>query len=78
MPSAYIYTFNDFPVSAASLYVPEGSLEAYKAKGPWNSFGKIIALDDVLRGDLNGDGEVNMSDVMFLVQRILNGKFPNE
>ena len=53
-------------------------MEAYKAKGPWNSFGKIIALDDVLRGDLNGDGEVNMSDVMFLVQRILNGKFPNE
>ena len=33
---------------------------------------------DPLRGDLNGDGEVNMSDVMFLVQKILNGKFPDE
>ena len=31
-----------------------------------------------IRGDLNGDGEVNMSDVMFLVQKILNGKFPDE
>ena len=53
-------------------------MAAYKDATPWNSFGKIIALDDALRGDLNGDGEVNMSDVMFLVQRILNGKFPNE
>ncbi len=31
-----------------------------------------------VRGDLNGDGEVSMSDVMFLIQRILNGKFPDE
>lgn len=30
------------------------------------------------RGDLNGDGVIDMSDVMFLVNRILNGKFPDE
>ncbi len=29
-------------------------------------------------GDMNGDGEVNMSDVMFIVNKILNGKFPDE
>ena len=29
-------------------------------------------------GDVNGDGEVGMSDVMYLVQKILNGKFPDE
>ena len=33
---------------------------------------------DAPRGDLNGDGEVHMSDVMFLVNKILNGKFPDE
>ena len=33
---------------------------------------------DAPRGDLNGDGDVNMSDVMFLVNKILNGKFPDE
>ena len=33
---------------------------------------------DAPRGDLNGDGEVSMPDVMFLVQKILNGKFPDE
>jgi hypothetical protein len=31
-----------------------------------------------IRGDLNNDGVIDMSDVMFLVQRILNGKFPDE
>lgn len=31
-----------------------------------------------LRGDLNGDGVVNMPDAMFIVNHILNGKFPDE
>lgn len=31
-----------------------------------------------IRGDLNDDGVIDMSDVMFLVQKILNGKFPDE
>lgn len=31
-----------------------------------------------LRGDLNGDGKVGMPDIMYLVQKILNGKFPDE
>ena len=29
-------------------------------------------------GDVNGDGEVDMSDVMFIVNKILNRKFPDE
>ena len=31
-----------------------------------------------LRGDLNGDGDVNLPDAMFIVNKILNGKFPDE
>ena len=31
-----------------------------------------------LRGDLNGDGTVSMPDAMFIVNKILNGKFPDE
>ena len=31
-----------------------------------------------LRGDVNLDGEVGMPDVMFIVNYILNGKFPDE
>ncbi len=31
-----------------------------------------------IRGDLNGDGVVSMPDAMFIVNKILNGKFPKE
>jgi hypothetical protein len=31
-----------------------------------------------LRGDVNEDGEIGMPDIMFLVQYILNGNFPDE
>ena len=31
-----------------------------------------------IRGDVNNDGVVNMPDVMFIVNKILNGKFPDE
>ena len=30
------------------------------------------------RGDVNNDGAVNMPDAMFIVNKILNGKFPDE
>lgn len=31
-----------------------------------------------LRGDLNGDGKVGMPDIMYLVQKVLTGSFPDE
>ena len=31
-----------------------------------------------IRGDLNGDGVVSMPDAMYIVNKILNGKFPDE
>ncbi len=31
-----------------------------------------------IRGDVNGDGKVDMDDVKYLVQKILNGKYPDE
>ena len=30
----------------ATLHVPTGSIESYKATAPWSSFGKIVALTD--------------------------------
>ena len=32
----------------------------------------------LIRGDANGDGVINMQDVMFIVNYILKGKFPDE
>ena len=31
-----------------------------------------------IRGDLNGDGEVGMPDIMFIAQKMLTGSFPDE
>ena len=33
--------------------------------------------DNVVRGDINGDGVVNMADVMFIINYIKNGKYPD-
>ena len=40
---------------------------------------KVIAINsDAVRGDVNGDGKVGMPDAMFIVNKMLNGKFPDE
>ena len=57
-------TFYKVNVAIATLYVPEESIEEYKTTAPWNSFGTIVALPDFLRGDVNGDGEVNVGDLV--------------
>lgn len=36
--------FNSSPVASATLHVPEGSLDSYKATSPWNEFGNIVAI----------------------------------
>jgi hypothetical protein len=33
---------------------------------------------DEKAADVNGDGEIGMPDIMFIVNYILNGKFPNK
>ena len=72
-------TFSNVPLSSATLHVPEASKEAYKTTEPWSRFGSIVAIPDAsIRGDVNGDGKVDMDDVKYLVQKILNGKFPDE
>ena len=57
------------------FFTPSGGNDLYKFSVN-NSGGG--GQGEGVRGDLNGDGEVGMPDVMFLIQRILNGKFPDE
>ena len=145
--------FANSGIQFATLYVPEISVDGYKATEPWSGFGNIRALSgenpetpkcstptisyvdgkllfscetegaeihyeygskgvgsdasikkitvtvyakkdgfensDVatkeidlgtsgIRGDVNNDGVVSMPDAMFIVNRMLNGKFPDE
>ena len=57
------------------FFTPSGGNDLYKFSVN-NSGGG--GSGESVRGDLNDDGEVNMQDVMFLVNKILNGKFPDE
>ena len=56
-----------------TLHVPVGCIDAYTAKG-WDRFAHII--DDlpneaIVLGDVNGDGEVNVTDVALIVENIM-------
>lgn len=39
-------SFNGSPVETATLYVPEGAVDAYNTKTPWSSFGTITSLNN--------------------------------
>ena len=71
VPSAYSrYYGNAFDASIANstLHVPAASIDSYKTKYPWSSFGKIVALTeeetgiDELKGE-NGKRETPVFDL---------------
>ena len=45
VPVATYWAFQDSYIDYATLHVPANSLEAYKAKSPWNTFKDIVPLD---------------------------------
>jgi len=45
VPSAGSFVFYESPISSATLHVPAGSVDAYKAKYPWSGFGSIVAIE---------------------------------
>ena len=66
-------SFGTFPTSQAmTLYVPRGSKAAYQTASGWKDFSSIIEFDDIIKGDANGDGEVNVSDIVEIVNYIMN------
>ena len=61
-------TFSNY--ANATLYVPKGSRNAYMEAESWKLFSKIVELSGV-RGDVNNDSKVNVTDVTLLVNHIL-------
>ena len=57
----------------ATLYVPVGSLEAYKTAKVWKKFQNIVAKNFDIPGDVNGDGEINIGDTNSVIDVIING-----
>ena len=77
-PTANANCFSNYE---ARLYVPKNSVSAYRSANVWKDFSNITGVDvgdddepivpGWLYGDVNGDGEVNISDVTALISYIL-------
>ena len=71
VPNTGSTAFSNVPISSATLHVPETSVEAYKATAPWSGFRYFVALPKGPRGDVDGDGKVDMDDATFVTNIIL-------
>ena len=61
----------------ATLYVPNGTKELYQATDGWKNFANIVESDDLsaIEGDLNGDDEVDVTDVVEVIDMVLAGTY---
>ena len=63
-----------------TLYVPRGCKSAYQQAIIWQKFTNIVEVDfpaEALRGDVNNDGAVNITDVTLLINSVLNDNMSN-
>ena len=72
------YAFYDMSAdySGRTLHVLQGTGDIYRADAHWYPyFGRIVddLIPETLRGDVNGDGSVNISDVTALIDYLLSG-----
>ena len=74
-PSTDDDAFENSYIEYVSLYVPDTSVDAYKSASPWKKFGAIKGLSEYkeqpsITGDVNGDGLVNVKDIMAIINFI--------
>ena len=46
VPVVWESVFKNVPIASATLHVPEGSIEKYKATSPWKEFREIVTLEE--------------------------------
>lgn len=61
--------------SQIPLSVPKGSIDQYKGADQWMQF---LFPNQWIKGDVNNDGSVNISDINVIVSIILGGKVDSE
>ena len=83
----YVYHMDYIPAidgNGNSFSLPKTKVTVYATKKGYDN--SDVATKEIevgggeagVRGDVNLDGEIGMPDVMFIVNYILNGKFPDE
>ena len=72
-PTPVVITQNVFTIRKnATLYVPKGSKSAYEVADYWKEFMEIVEIDDIIPGDANKDKQVNVTDIVAMVNYIMN------
>ena len=66
------WSYNDI-YEQCTLYVPRGTKAAYEAAEGWKNFFKIEEFGKLV-GDVNGDDEVNITDVTLIASYILGNQ----
>ena len=66
VPGTENNAFEGSYIENATLHVPVGSIDLYTSTSPWNGFGNIIPIEDFIMGDVNGDGEIDLSDAIMV------------
>ena len=74
-PAMYYEECFDSPhYESATLYVPANAVELYRNAPVWEKFVNIQPIDpEMLPGDVNGDGEINIADINAVIDVILGG-----
>ncbi|MBQ9820596.1 MAG: hypothetical protein IJM58_00565, partial [Muribaculaceae bacterium] len=66
------FYLDDGDYSGRTLHVRQGTADAYRADENWYPyFGQIV--EDIIMGDVNGDGEVNIADANSVIHIIIDG-----
>ena len=73
IPCALDYQSFDFSYffDSCDVYVPRGCADAYQNASGWEVFFNIYEYDVVFKGDVNGDSEVDITDVNILLNIVL-------
>ncbi len=67
------YSFYGNVLENGTLFVPQGTMAAYKAAPNWKRFKNIQEIAGAGPGDVNGDGDFSISDVSGLIDLLING-----
>lgn len=75
MFTVYAENGNDKEFTSATLYVPKGTKGLYQQTDGWKNFQNIVEMGDEpgpgKTGDVNGDGELNSTDLVMMVNMIM-------
>ncbi len=66
------YSFDNSIYSTAVLRVPASAISAYQKAEGWNKFKVVEDMNETIRGDVNLDNEVNVSDINAVINCILS------